>query len=130
MRPKAEALGYLEAWPARLSCRDEHPDLQVREIGGTRFGYHGFILLVCERCERTAEAKWGLLAQWDLKRGKIDAIIVPSADPACYFQRIFQYASRGRFEQHPNHSLLNLADEGSGVHYEISGGLFPDHTNC
>ena len=31
MRPKAEALGYLEAWPARLSCRGEHPDLQVRE---------------------------------------------------------------------------------------------------
>ena len=33
MRPKAEALGYLEARPARLSCRGEHPDLQVREIG-------------------------------------------------------------------------------------------------
>jgi len=36
MRPKAEALGYLEAWHARLSCRGEHPDLQVREIGGSR----------------------------------------------------------------------------------------------
>jgi len=41
VRAKAEALGYLEAWPARLSCRGGHPDLQVREtpprIGGTRF---------------------------------------------------------------------------------------------
>jgi len=37
MRAEAEGLGWLEAWPARLSCRDEHPDLQVREIGGTRF---------------------------------------------------------------------------------------------